>query len=106
MAKGSTAEMRRPPQAESLPRPGAETAVAPECRHHWVIESPHGATSSGVCKRCGTVREFRNAAGDGYWEDDSVSDLGRWGRRSTPTRVSDDDDEVATAPRKQPALAL
>ena len=32
------------------------------CRHHWIIESPHGATSHGVCKLCGEEREFQNSA--------------------------------------------
>ena len=41
--------------------------VAPEraivtggCRHYWVIESPAGRTSWGVCKYCGARREFNN----------------------------------------------
>ena len=28
------------------------------CAHHWLIESPAGPTSTGVCKHCGAVREF------------------------------------------------
>jgi hypothetical protein len=83
-----------------------ETAVKPTCRHHWVIESPHGATSNGLCKICGTVREFRNTTGDNYWEDDTASDLSRWGRSSTVTTSSGDDDEVAMSPRKQLSLSL
>ena len=36
---------------------GAEAQVAeepqePECRHHWRIDSPNGATSMGTCKLC------------------------------------------------------
>ena len=30
------------------------------CVHHWIIDSPAGETSLGVCKHCGTSREFRN----------------------------------------------
>lgn len=30
------------------------------CRHHWLIETPHGPTSTGVCRRCGEVRDFQN----------------------------------------------
>jgi hypothetical protein len=30
------------------------------CTHHWVIETASGATSKGRCKRCGSVRSFRN----------------------------------------------
>ena len=32
-----------------------------ECKHFWVIESPSGPTSDGVCKNCGEAREFRNS---------------------------------------------
>ena len=38
------------------------------CTHHWIIESPNGATSMGQCQMCGEVREFRNSA------DDYISD--------------------------------
>ena len=30
------------------------------CRHHWLIETPSGATSPGYCKRCGEERQFSN----------------------------------------------
>lgn len=43
------------------------------CRHHWVIETPNGAVSSGRCKRCGVAREFRNSAEDPMWDNDSFS---------------------------------
>ena len=56
----------------------------PTCRHHWVIESPHGATSMGRCKVCSEVREFRNSAADTLWEGDpmaSISKMGSGGSR-------------------------
>jgi hypothetical protein len=28
------------------------------CTHHWLLESPRGDTSRGVCKYCGEEREF------------------------------------------------
>lgn len=31
------------------------------CIHHFLLESPDGPTSVGVCKRCGVQREFTNA---------------------------------------------
>ena len=31
-----------------------------ECRHYWIIESPGGPISKGVCRLCGAVSEFRN----------------------------------------------
>jgi hypothetical protein len=61
-----------------------QAGVAPaeaQCRHHWLIESPHGPTSMGNCKLCGTQREFRNSAGDRLWEEEPLSELAyeRWG---------------------------
>ncbi len=29
--------------------------------HYWLIESPDGVESEGVCKLCGAKREFRNS---------------------------------------------
>lgn len=45
------------------------------CRHHWIIETPHGATSRGSCKRCGASKRFPNAAEDIFWQSRG---LGRW----------------------------
>ena len=52
------------------------------CRHHWLIESPQGPTSMGMCKLCGAQREFSNSATDFLWEDEPLSELshGRWGK--------------------------
>ena len=58
-----------------------------QCRHHWLIESPHGATSMGVCKICGEEREFRNSASDSLWEGDpmaSANRLANGGRERRP----------------------
>ena len=58
---------------------------APTCRHHWVIESPHGATSAGRCKICGEVKEFRNSAADTLWEGDPMNSISKMGgNRSRP----------------------
>ena len=51
--------------------------MVPTCRHHWVIESPHGATSEGRCKLCDEVREFRNSSADTLWEGDPMSSAGK-----------------------------
>lgn len=56
----------------------------PTCRHHWVIETPHGATSMGRCKLCGEVREFRNAAADTLWEGDPMRSISKMGGGSRP----------------------
>ncbi len=34
--------------------------------HRWLIDEPHGPTSSGACRICGAHREFRNW----LWETD------------------------------------
>ena len=44
----------------------------PECRHHWLIETPHGATSWGICKHCGARREFSNSAADALWDGEGI----------------------------------
>lgn len=36
------------------------------CAHHWVLGSPSGAVSLGVCKRCGAEREFSTAPERGW----------------------------------------
>jgi len=98
MAKGSVIELQ--------PTEGAIQEGERQCRHYWVIESPHGATSKGVCKLCGASREFLNAAPSAYWEDDSGSDLGRWSHRSTAVRVSSEEDETLAAPHDEAALLV
>ena len=30
------------------------------CTHYWIIETPRGATSMGVCKLCGATSQFQN----------------------------------------------
>jgi hypothetical protein len=35
-----------------------------QCTHYWIIDSPNGHTSTGVCKFCGAVHEFSNDFGD------------------------------------------
>ena len=52
----------------------AQTAVATRmgCVHHWVIESPSGRESAGVCKRCGLTRNFANATENVMWEQSNT----------------------------------
>lgn len=56
-----------------------EIPEGPQCKHHWVIESPHGATSAGRCKVCNEVREFRNSAVDTLWEGDPMASISKMG---------------------------
>jgi hypothetical protein len=51
------------------PRPPAE-----ECRHRWLIATPNGPTSEGVCCLCGARRDFRNSSDD--YIGDGVSPSG------------------------------
>jgi hypothetical protein len=37
-----------------------------QCNHYWIIESPRGPTSSGICKFCGTRKEFDNWGPDSF----------------------------------------
>jgi hypothetical protein len=32
-----------------------------DCCHHWLIESPGGPTSAGMCRDCGEIRDFKNS---------------------------------------------
>ncbi len=59
-----------------------EATAESHCRHHWLIESPQGPISMGICKLCGARKEFRNSATDFLWEDEPLSELshGRWGK--------------------------
>lgn len=65
------------PTIEHIEQPLDMEPQEPTCRHHWVIESPHGATSVGRCKVCAEVREFRNSAADTLWEGDPMSSAGK-----------------------------
>lgn len=91
MGKTSTIEEKRPAVSEAT----IESEV-PTCQHHWLIETPRGATSHGHCKRCGEEREFRNSATDHLWEDESGSGYNAWrGVKSAPPRAASDDDVSA-----------
>ena len=42
--------------------------------HHWIIDTPAGALSDGVCKKCGAERAFRtssdeNTRAERWYED-------------------------------------
>ena len=45
----------RKPEAEAQKPEGED-----KCCHYWVIDSPNGPTSRGVCKFCGTENYFHN----------------------------------------------
>ncbi len=43
-----------------------EPEAEDKCRHYWILESPHGPTSKGVCQFCGAVKEFYNSPPE-FW---------------------------------------
>lgn len=44
------------------------------CQHHWVIDTPAGPVSRGVCRLCGEEGEFNNFLEGTYWDDDMSLD--------------------------------
>ena len=68
--------------------PEADTPdTKPSCAHHWVIATPNGETSRGVCKVCGTEKEFPNSAEDWLWERNVPQS--RWTGRADPSSAND-----------------
>lgn len=59
--------------AKTAPR--ARSKRANRCQHRWIIETPHGATSRGHCKRCGMTKRFPNASEDAIAK---TAGMGRW----------------------------
>ncbi|HVP04196.1 MAG TPA: hypothetical protein VMT90_00830 [Dehalococcoidia bacterium] len=95
-------------QVIEQPNPVTEAPEVPTCQHHWKIDSPRGALSKGICKRCGEEREFRNSTTDYVWDDDSGQGYSPWrGIRSTPKASSDDgDDSMAASSRSSGRISL
>ncbi len=46
----------------------ANKVRAKNCIHHWMIETPNGRESRGVCKNCGRKRAFANSTENVMWE--------------------------------------
>ena len=67
-----------------LDKPQNAPATVSACPHHWVVETPHGATSRGVCKHCGQIRGFKNATEDYVWEQERSEDINYWGLGNPP----------------------
>ena len=45
-----------------------QTATQASCVHHWIIESPSGRESQGVCRNCGKAKTFANSTENVMWE--------------------------------------
>ena len=57
--------MKRKPKSEKVKQKPAASA---KCTHYWIIESPRGPTSTGICKFCGAVSEFANYMPYATWD--------------------------------------
>lgn len=58
---------------------------SPTCTHHWLIETPQGATSKGRCRKCNAKRTFSNAytgwsghGGAEFYAPLEPSSIARW----------------------------
>ena len=57
---------------------GTEVLEVSECQHRWIIDSPNGPSSNGVCLQCGEEKQFLNyIEGSAWGYDMSVDQLGR-----------------------------
>lgn len=59
-----------------------EEKIGSECTHTWMIDSPNGPTSVGVCKLCGVRNEFKNSMPVSGWDR-----AGAQGRRARQART-------------------
>ncbi|HEY48444.1 MAG TPA: hypothetical protein G4O13_00180 [Dehalococcoidia bacterium] len=67
-------ELRKADKAACKKRRRTDEA---HCIHYWIIESPDGPTSRGVCKHCGAEKEFRNYVVYSPWEDEIAKSIER-----------------------------
>ena len=51
-----------------------ENSEGSTCPHHWIIDSPAGPVSRGVCRLCGEKGEFKNFLEGSNWSGDTTSD--------------------------------
>lgn len=41
-----------------------EEQLVSSCRHHWMIETANGPTSTGTCRNCREIKEFANSVSE------------------------------------------
>ena len=69
---------------------GSEIMETPTCRHQWLIDSPAGPSSKGVCRLCGEERDFQNyIEGSSWGYDVSLEQLAGGSRIPTVTATRD-----------------
>ena len=47
--------------------------VEATCVHYWIIDSPEGPSSKGVCQYCGATSEFKNYVVGRSWLDQKIT---------------------------------
>jgi hypothetical protein len=68
-----------------------------DCKHFWVIESPSGPTSDGVCKNCGEAREFRNSLPMTRWEGEADKAKNRASAEATASTTNSTSTEATAS---------
>ena len=70
---------------------GSEVLGAPTCRHQWLIDSPAGPSSKGVCSLCGEEKDFQNyIEGSSWGYDISLEQLAGGSRIPTQAATGDE----------------
>ena len=68
-----------------------EVVDGPVCQHHWIIDSPAGPVSKGVCRVCDEEREFLNYVEGSSWGSDiSLEQLSGGSRYPAGVKVAAD----------------
>lgn len=94
--------MTREREAPAPVAEASQSTAEAQCVHHWVIDSPAGSTSTGVCRICGERRVFSNYVSDFIFEGDSAESLqpGGWKKPVTelvrPAGEEKDDSSFAS----------
>jgi hypothetical protein len=78
---------RRPAAEDRTENQVTDEGTETTCVHHWIIETPSGRTSAGVCRVCGARREFQNYVSDFIWEGDSTDSYQSGGWRKSVTEI-------------------
>ena len=69
----------------------AEITEESMCPHHWIIDSPAGPSSRGVCRLCGEERDFQNYPDHSYGHEELTWDrLLTLNQRTATTVISSD----------------
>lgn len=85
MRRGTAIRDRRP-ETEAPEKPQI-IGGDPNCVHHWVIDSPAGSVSAGLCRICGAHRTFANYVSDFIYEGDSADTLPQGGWKKPVTEL-------------------